>query len=80
MSAVQIRKKVFDYITNADERILKAVYAMLKEYENAPAPKSMLSEEQYKEIDKRWKHHKSGKSKSYKIEEVRQYLKSTMKK
>ncbi len=44
---------------------------MLKEYDNTPAKKSMLSDEQYEEMEKRWKRHTNGKSKSYTIEEVR---------
>jgi hypothetical protein len=74
MTTLKIRQKVFDYINNADERILKAVYAMLKEYEDTPGGKSALSEKQYEIIEKRWKNHKSGKSKSYTIEEVKHRL------
>lgn len=80
MNSVNIGKKIYAYISHADERILKAVYAMLKEYENTPAPQSALSEEQYEEIEKRWKNHKSSKSKSYTIDEVRQHMKNKLRK
>lgn len=71
MTTVKIRQKVFDYINHADERILKAVYAMLKEYEDTPGEKSVLSEKQYELIEGRWKNHKNGKSKSYPMGEVK---------
>ena len=47
---------------------------MMKEYGNAPVPKSMLSDEQYEDIEKRWQNHKNRKHKSYTIEEVKQHL------
>jgi len=74
MTTIKIRQKVYDYISNADERILKVVYAMLKEYEDTPGEKSVLTEKQYELIEKRWKNHKNGKSKSYTIEQVKQRL------
>jgi len=74
MTIVKIRQKVYDYIEHADDRMLKVVYAMLKEYGNAPVPKSMLSDEQYEDIEKRWQNHKNRKHKSYTIEEVKQHL------
>lgn len=74
MTTVKIREKVFEYINHADERILKVVYAMLKEYEDTPGEKSVLSEKQYELIEGRWKNHKSGKSKSYSLEEVKKRL------
>lgn len=74
MTTVKMRQKVVDYITNADDRIVKAVYAMLKEYEESPSEKSALSEKQYQDIENRWKKYNGGKSKRYTIEEVRQRL------
>lgn len=74
MTSVKIRQKVYDYIEHADERILKAVYAMLKEYGDEPDVKSGLSEGQYREIEKRWQNYKNGKHKSHTLEEVKQRL------
>lgn len=34
MSTTEIRKEIHDYIDHADDRFLKLVYAMSKEYEN----------------------------------------------
>jgi putative addiction module component (TIGR02574 family) len=51
---------------------------MLKEYENTTAQKSVLSDEQYNEMEKRLKNYKSGKSKGYTIEQVRQHVKKQL--
>lgn len=72
MSTIKIRKKIQDYIEHADERILKMVYAMLTKYEKTEYSESVLTEEQQLEIDRRWENHKSGKSKSYSLEETKQ--------
>ncbi len=80
MTTVKIREKVHSIIDNADERILKVVYAMLREYEKTETATSLLTEEQQKEVDRRWENHKSGKSKSYTIDEVNKYVKARLKK
>ncbi|MCC6690634.1 MAG: addiction module protein [Bacteroidia bacterium] len=80
MTTVQIRKMVHAIIDNSDDRILKVVYAMLKEYEKVESAPSLLTEEQKKEIDRRWENHKTGKSKSYTIQEVDKYFKVRFKK
>ncbi len=78
MTTVKIREKVNEYLNNADERMLKVVYAMLKEYENTPVQKSVLSDEQYKEMQKRLKNYRNGKSKGYTIEQVSQHVKKQL--
>jgi putative addiction module component (TIGR02574 family) len=78
MTTIEIREKVNEYLDNADERMRKVVYAMLKEYENTPAQKSVLSDEQYKEMEKRLKNYKSGKSKGYTIAQVREHVKKQL--
>jgi hypothetical protein len=78
MTTVKIREKVFEYINHADDRILKAVYAMLKEYEDSPAQKSVLTDEQYKEMERRLRNHKNGNSKSYSMDEVKLHIKKKL--
>ena len=53
---------------------------MLREYEKAETTTSLLTEDQKEEIDRRWENHKSGKSKSYSIDEVNKYVKARLKK
>src|SRR5580698_9872577 len=78
MTTVKIHEKVYEYINQADDRIPKAVYAMLKEYENTTTQKSLLSDEQYNEMEKRLKNYKSGKGKGYTMEQVRQHVKKQL--
>ena len=78
MTKVQIKNKVQDYLDNADERILKMVYALLKEYKDTSKTDSLLTATQQAEIEKRWEHYKNGKSKSYTIAEVKQHVKSRL--
>ena len=80
MTTIKIRQKVHSLIDNADERILKMVYAMLKEDEKEEIASSLLTDEQWAEIDHRVKLHKAGKSKSYTIDEVIKYAKGHLKK
>ncbi len=80
MTAIKIRQKVHSIIDNSDDRILKVVYAMLKEYAKAEVESSILSDEQKIEIDRRWNNHKNGKSKSYSIEEVNKFVAARLKK
>ncbi|MFZ5553753.1 MAG: hypothetical protein ACOZCO_11610 [Bacteroidota bacterium] len=49
MTATAIRKKIHQYIDSADEQVVKAVYAMLKELDKAPADMKRFSIEEYNE-------------------------------
>jgi putative addiction module component (TIGR02574 family) len=80
MTTIKIREKVHNIIDNADERILKVVYAMLKEFEKTETTISSLTDEQQEEIERRWKNHKSSKSKSYSLDEVNKLVKGMLKK
>ena len=80
MTTIKIRQKVHSIIDHADERVLKMVYAMLREYEKEEITASLLTDEQWTEIDHRWENHKNGKSKSYTIDEVNKYVTARLKK
>jgi len=49
MTSIAIRKKIHQYIDSADEQVVKAVYAMLKEFDKAPADLKRFSMEEYNE-------------------------------
>jgi len=51
---------------------------MLKEYEDSPAQKSVLTDEQYKEMERRLRNHKNGNSKSYSMDEVKLHIKKKL--
>ena len=51
MTTTAIRKKVHQYVDEAEDKVLEAMYGMLKIYVDA-GEESMMSREQKKEIDK----------------------------
>ena len=60
MTTTAIRKKVHQYVDDADDKVLKAMYSMLKIYVDE-GEESLMSREQKTEIDKRSKHYRQGK-------------------
>lgn len=71
MSTAQIRELLHEYINQADERFIQLVYGMIQ------ADKSkgyLLSESEEEELEKRKDRHKTGASKSYSWEEIKQGL------
>lgn len=69
-TTIEIKKKIYDFIEDADERILRIINAIITteqektEYE--------IPESFYEELDRRREAHLSGKSKSYTWEEVKE--------
>lgn len=77
MTTLQIKKKVHDLVENADERLLKMVYALMKEYESSEYE---FSVEEKKIIYRRTKELKSGKDKGISLAEAVKHAKSALKK
>ena len=75
MTTTEIRKELRQYINKADSRFIQMVYAMMKADEEGDE-NFVLSELQKNELDARVKRHKSGESKSYGWEEVKQRARS----
>ena len=71
MTTTAIRKKVHQYIDDAEENVLEAIYRMLKIYVD-DGNESLMTKEQKKEIDKRSRLFRQGKLKASSWEEVRQ--------
>jgi hypothetical protein len=67
MGAAQIREELYQFINNADDRILNLMYGMMK----ADREKAILTVEQQDDLDKRIMSHKNGESKSYSCSEAR---------
>ncbi|MBI4945896.1 MAG: addiction module protein [Bacteroidetes bacterium] len=70
MTTTAIRKKVHQYVDEAEDKVLEAMYGMLKIYVDA-GEESMMSKEQKNEIDKRSKLFRQGKLKTSTWEEVK---------
>ena len=71
MTTTAIRKKVHQYVDEAEEKVLEAIYSMLKLYMDEGS-ESLMSKEQKAEIDKRGKQYRQGKLKTSSWEEVKQ--------
>ena len=75
MTTTELRKELRQYIDKADSRFITLVYAMMKADEEGEED-FVLSSAHKKELDTRVKRHKSGESKSYSWEEVKQRARS----
>lgn len=75
MTTTAIRKKVHQYVDEAEENILEAMYSMLKIYVDAEE-ESFMSKEQKNEIDKRSKLYRQGRLKTSSWEEVKKQTRS----
>ncbi|MBI3503106.1 MAG: addiction module protein [Bacteroidetes bacterium] len=71
MTTTAIRKKVHQYVDEAEENVLEVIYKMLKLY-SGDESESLMSDEQKKEMDRRSKLFRQGKLKTSSWEEVKQ--------
>ena len=72
MATLDLRNTVKEYINTADIRLLKMIKALAESYQSDEQETFMLSEEQYKMIDKRREAHLKGESKSFTWEQVKE--------
>ena len=73
MNIEVLRKKLHDFVDNADEAQLESMHQMLIE---DTANEQVPDEEMIEELDKRWNNYKSGNSRTYTLEEAREELHS----
>ena len=71
MTTTAIRKKVHQYVDDVEEKVLEAIYHMLKIYVDEGS-ESLMTKEQKSEIEKRGKLYRQGKLKISSWEEVKQ--------
>ena len=64
MTTSSIRKKVHQYVDEAESNVLEAIYNILKIYVD-DAGKSLMNNEQKVEIDKRAREYHEGKIKTF---------------
>ncbi len=76
MTTTAIRTKVHKYIDEADNNVLDVVYRLLEVYRQGN--KSILTNEQQKEVLKRSTLYKAGKIKGYTLTEVRKRIKQKL--
>ncbi|HTL82420.1 MAG TPA: hypothetical protein VL651_11990 [Bacteroidia bacterium] len=75
MSTDEMRKEIRQYLETAEERLLKAVHAMLKEYSDSEN-KYELSEADIQLLEERRAEYKKGKGKTYSPKEIRKMIHS----
>ena len=76
MTTAVLKKELHAYIEKLDKQKLEAIYTLVAE----PEADYELTEEQLLILEERRKDHKSGKSKSYSLPEVRKHVLSRLKK
>ena len=73
MTTLTIRKKLMNYLADADDNTVKAIYTLLK-IDNKDEPTFKLSEEQIQILDEERELYLSGKTKSHTREESLQII------
>jgi putative addiction module component (TIGR02574 family) len=76
MESVTIKEKLQEYIESGDEKLLKLMYAVAKEYVE-DEDEYELTEEQIAELDRRRESWLSGESKGYTWEEAKKIITSS---
>ncbi len=77
MTTLQIKKKVHDLVENADERLLKMVYALMKEYKVTGYE---FTAEEIRETYRHSEELKSGKVKGVTLEDALKRVRKSSKK
>jgi hypothetical protein len=71
MNAVAKRKKIHAYLDKADDNFVEIVYQLVTYNEKSSSEKSLLTDQQKKELDKTLRDYESGKEKLYTFNEVK---------
>lgn len=74
MQAGNIRQKLHEYIDKGDERLLKLMYAMAREYNEDDDFEYEFSAEDIKRFEERRNSRISGESKTYSWEEAKEII------
>jgi len=74
MESGDIRQKLHQYIDTGDEKLLKLMYAVAREYNEEDDFEYEFTEEEIKMFDERRAKHLSGESKSYSWEEAKDII------
>lgn len=74
MMAINIREKLQDYINNGDEKLLKLMYVMAKEYNNDDDFEYEFSEKEIEIFEERRMKRLNGDSKTFNWEEAKEMI------
>ena len=70
MSTLEIKERIIDYIDQADDKVLEAIYTLLE----ANVINYSLTDEQINMVEERVEEYKSGVSKTYNWEEAKNMI------
>lgn len=74
MEATDIREKLHNYVNNSDEKLLKLLYALAKEYNDEDSFEYEFSQEDIEDFEQRKAKRISGESKTYSWKEAKEII------
>jgi putative addiction module component (TIGR02574 family) len=78
MSTAELKQKLQQYIETGDEKLLKLMYAVAREY-NDEENEYEIDDVEIQMLEERWENYKSGKSKTYSWDEVKESIRKNKK-
>jgi Putative addiction module component len=79
MSTAEIKERLQKYIETGDEKLLKLMYAVAREYNDDDEKEYEFDTSEMQMLEKRWENFKSGKSKGYSWEEAKEMIRQKKK-
>lgn len=74
MTTITIRQKLHQYVDESDERLVKLLYTLAKEYNEDDNFDNIFSEEEIREFDNRRQKRLNGESKLYSWDEAKNII------
>ena len=74
MTTITIRQKLHQYVDESDERLVKLLYTLAKEYNEDDNFDDIFSEEEIREFDNRRQKRLNGESKLYSWDEAKNII------
>ena len=74
MQALDIRQKLHHYVEKGDEKLLKLMYVLAKEYNDDDDFEYEFTDDELAVFEQRKSQRQSGQSKTYSWEEAKQYI------
>ena len=74
MQAFDIRQKLHHYVDKGDEKLLKLMYVLAKEYNDDDDFEYEFTDDELAVFEQRKSQRQSGQSKTYSWEEAKQYI------
>ncbi|MDQ6761702.1 MAG: hypothetical protein M3015_03620 [Bacteroidota bacterium] len=74
MEATTIREHLHEYVEKGDEKLLRLMYALAKEYDEDDLYEYDFTEEEIEDFDERSKKRSSGESKTYGWQQAKEII------